>query len=97
MAVALVLVCGLGAASAQAGCARDGDWLVCDDGRRYAIRLDADVGSRRWQAWPGGRTEGGWGPFPSDGAPSFVTDGGVPLQGPDGLVCWPHGDHVHCR
>jgi hypothetical protein len=42
----------------------------------------------RWRAWPdmlGNRPRG-----------DRMMDG-TPLPGPDGRVCWPHGDHVHCR
>jgi Zinc-uptake complex component A periplasmic len=34
-------------------------------------------------------------PWQSPDEPFRATGG--PLPGPDGLVCWPHGDHVHCR
>jgi hypothetical protein len=71
-------------------CARDGDWLVCSDGRRYAIRLDADAEARgpRWRPRPGDRL---------DGPRETPTTGGPLIETSDGLTCWLHGDHVHCR
>jgi hypothetical protein len=46
-------------------------------------------GMRSWQAWPESLAtwpRGDWPPAE-----------GLPLPGPDGSACWPHGDHVHCR
>lgn len=52
-------------------------------------------------ASPSGPTRvGPWGDWPRLPG-SGVHDGwmmdGAPFQGPDGRMCWPHGDHVHCR
>jgi hypothetical protein len=46
-------------------------------------------GIRSWQAWSESLAtwpRGDWPPAE-----------GLPLHGPDGSACWPHGDHVHCR
>jgi hypothetical protein len=92
--LAALLALGLAAAAspvaAQTGCTRDGDWLVCDDGRRYAIRQDLDdPRGGRWRGWP---------PDRGDTAREWPTGERGPLvDSRDGLVCWPHGDHVHCR
>jgi hypothetical protein len=92
---AVVLVCASAPlAGAETSCTRDGSWVVCADGRRYAIRLD-----------PFARApiRGDRAPLSGDVTPE-VTDarpprapGGVLLRAPDGLVCWPHGDHAHCQ
>jgi hypothetical protein len=88
--VTLALICGLtSAAGAQTRCTRDGDWLVCDDGERVPIAQDPNARPRMgvWRGWPGG-SDGGRDPWMTDGAR---------LPGPEGQVCWPHGDHVHCQ
>lgn len=41
-----------------------------------------------WRNWP--RT-------PGNGAHDGWTIDGAPIHSPDGRMCWPHGDHVHCR
>jgi hypothetical protein len=92
--IALAVGCGFPAsAGAQTDCTRDGDWLACDDGRHYAIRLDPDAGGRLGR-WPPGS------PVPrdrTDGTRVMPGTDAAPLRTQDGLACWPHGDHVHCR
>jgi hypothetical protein len=91
-AVATVaLVCGLASpATPQTRCTRDGDWLICEDGQRYAIRGDpfarARVGSGRGEP-----------PIPGDGGRDAGTPDTTLLQTSDGLVCWRHADHAHCQ
>jgi hypothetical protein len=77
-------------AGGQTVCARDGEWLTCADGRRYAIRKDPEGGPARgsWRAWP---------PDRFDPPRETSTTAAAPLFTQDGLACWPHGDHVHCR
>jgi hypothetical protein len=87
----VVLACGLASpAAAQTRCTRDGDWLICEDGQRYAIRVD-----------PFSRSRGGGGRgqlvLPGDAAQSAGPPDSTLLQTADGLVCWRHGDHVHCQ
>jgi hypothetical protein len=100
--VALVLGALISAASSQssgppAGVQRSGDVgelrvvtpepaPVVDD-----VSPASPSGHRRvapWRDWP--RVPG-----------NAVHDGrmmdGAPFNGPDGRMCWPHGDHVHCR
>ena len=40
---------------------------------------------RRWPRLPGNEADDG-----------RTGDGGL-FYGPDGRLCWPHGDHVHCQ
>jgi hypothetical protein len=87
----LALIGGLSSSAAsQTRCARDGDWLVCENGERYAIRTDPfsrpRMGSGRMELGPS-----------TDGARDNGASGGAPLQSSDGLVCWTHGDHAHCQ
>jgi len=58
------------------------------DGDSSPASSSGDMGAAPWRNWPripGARVDDGWS---MDGAPSY---------GPDGRMCWPHGDHVHCR
>jgi len=41
-----------------------------------------------WRDWPR---------VPGSGVHEGWTIDGASFQGPDGRMCWPHGDHVHCR
>jgi hypothetical protein len=91
-AVATVaLVCGLAApVTAQTRCTRDGDWLACEDGQRYAIRGDPFARARIG----GGRGEP---QIPGDRARDAGTPDPTLLLSSDGLVCWRHADHAHCQ
>jgi hypothetical protein len=89
--VTLALICGLAmAAGAQTRCTRDGDQVACDDGERRPIAVDPATRPRMglWRDWPGSAGDGG--------RDSWMLDGAHPYS-PDGRVCWPHGDHVHCQ
>jgi hypothetical protein len=47
-----------------------------------------DPRDRLWRQWPrtpGSRGYDGW------------TPDGAPFHDADGRLCWPHGDHFHCR
>ena len=88
---AIALVCGSTTApSAQAECTREGDRLICPDGEREVVGPESDArppfGS--WRGWPGPRR--------SDEGRDGLTDE-PRVHGSDGRICWPHGDHVHCR
>jgi hypothetical protein len=48
-------------------------------------RIGPSAPWREWMRGPGGRSDEG-----------RMLDG-TPFPGPDGRLCWPHGDHVHCR
>jgi hypothetical protein len=90
-AATAALVCGLAAPStAQTRCDRDGDWLVCEDGRRYAIRVDPFTRARVGGARGAPRVPG------DEARHAGTPDPGL-LVSSDGLVCWPHGDHAHCQ
>jgi hypothetical protein len=98
--IALALVGGPVAMTAgQVRCARGGDHLTCEDGRTYFIYPDDEggrgarpglgLGAPGRDAWaPGGRRDLDPGAWPT---------GGPWLESTDGLVCYPHGSHVHCR
>jgi hypothetical protein len=58
------------------------------DGDSSPASPSGDMRDAPWRNWPripGSRVPDDWS---MDGAPSY---------GPDGRMCWPHGDHVHCR
>jgi hypothetical protein len=95
--IALALV-GAGPATAQVRCARDGDYLACEDGRSYFIYPDDD-GRRRGGPGLGlgGLVREPRAAAGPDGEPGAWSTSGPWLEGPDGLVCYPHGTHVHCR
>jgi hypothetical protein len=77
----------------QTVCGRDGDRLHCSDGRSYRIYPEPWSRSGRLRpAEPRGEEETR-SPAIGEGAP---LSGPPRLYGPDGLVCWPHGDHAHC-
>jgi hypothetical protein len=101
--VALTLGMLISPTSPQASGVLAGDQPVTDSGDRRTITHDRvlgigpDVtgtsvsGQRRvqpWRAWPGISGESA-----RDGS---MTDG-LPPSGLDGGMCWPHGDHFHCR
>ena len=87
----LALIGGLSSSAAsQTRCTRDGDWLVCENGARYAIRTDP---FSRLRMGPN-PTESGSSGY---GARDNGASGGALLQTSDGLVCWAHGDHAHCQ
>ena len=97
--VALALAGGPAAtATAQVRCTRAGDYLTCEDGRSYYIYPD-DEGRRRGgpALGLGGPGRDVWAPGEGEADPGFWTTVGPWLEGPDGLVCYPHGTHVHCR
>jgi hypothetical protein len=90
-AAVIVLTCGVAVpADPQTRCHRDGDWLTCEDGGRYPIRIDGDVRSR---------------PSLTRSAPEVPVDAtresgptdSTLLYSSDGQVCWRHGDHAHCQ
>jgi hypothetical protein len=86
VAVALLLL-----ASAELICVPRAGRLVCSDGGEHALvdarpRADGpDVPVRPFGPWRPDATT----------TPGALGGGRVP--GPDGLLCWPHGDHFHCR
>jgi hypothetical protein len=87
----LALIGGLSSSVAsETRCTRDGDWLVCENGERYAIRTDSFSRPRLGL----GRIE--LGPS-SDATRDNEASGAALLQSSDGLVCWAHGDHAHCQ
>ena len=91
-AVAMVALIGelASPAAAQARCTRDGSWLVCENGERYAIRTDPFSRPRMFP----GRMEL---TPPGEGTRDDGAAGSALLQSSDGLVCWAHGDHAHCQ
>jgi hypothetical protein len=58
------------------------------DGDRSSAPSSNPRRAAPWRGWPGGSGFGVNDDWTMDGAPSY---------GPDGRMCWPHGDHVHCR
>jgi hypothetical protein len=89
-----VVVALASAAVAQTRCDRQGEYLHCDDGRVFYIypdRLDGRPGRGGPSPWGGlGREARG---YPENLPP----EGREYLYGPDALVCFPHGTHVHCN
>lgn len=86
---ALALICQLAIpASAQIQCTRDGDWLTCENGERYPIRVDPFA---RMRMRPNPSRQ------PGANTPDAGRASDAPMQTSDGLQCWPHGDHAHCE
>lgn len=99
--VALLLGGFVSPAWPQSGCMQGGAGVACNGGEPpaaapgsaavtdpEAIAPGAAGRPPAWRVWPGapgGGPRGGW---PMEG---------TPFPGPDGRMCWPHGDHFHCR
>jgi len=93
LAVITLMVVGALAspARAQMDCARDGERVPCDVADPNSIEVDRPSPPRSgpWRGWLdvlGGRARRG-----------DVPDAAGPIFAPDGRLCWPHGDHVHCQ
>jgi hypothetical protein len=103
VSVALTLAMLISPTSPQSSGVLAGDQPVTDSGDRRLITCDPILGIgpdvtstsacgqprvQPWRAWPG---------IPGESArDGWMTDG-LPPSGLDGGLCWPHGDHFHCR
>ena len=89
--VALLLVFGLITTSvdAETRCNRGDAGLACDDAEPLLIDPDSISRSRLspWRSWPSD----------IDGPRDVWMLDGARIYNSDGRVCWPHGDHFHCR
>jgi hypothetical protein len=84
-----VLVLGFApSADAEMRCNPDGDELVCDNAERPVI--DPYYPRPRLSPWRNRPSE-------IDGPREPWMLDGTQIDSPDGRVCWPHGDHFHCR
>jgi hypothetical protein len=87
-AVALVLL-----ASTEVVCVPRGGRLLCGDAWSDGQVDDGRMG-HQLDSGSTGSTRHPWG-FGGDVRPDASERLLVP--GPGGLICWPHGDHYHCR
>jgi hypothetical protein len=99
-AVALVGGAMISPARSQSSSATGGVQPPAGVGERLMITTEPVVGGdlppspsdpmplapwRDWPRVPGNAVYDGW------------TTDGIPFSGSDGRMCWPHGDHFHCR